>query len=321
MRTLFAIALTTALIGGTAAAEAQGWPSRPVTLVVPFTAGTTSDVLARGLTDHLAKAIGQPVVVENRGGAGGNIGAGVVAKAQPDGHTILFATTGPGATNRLMYKNLPFDPQKDFTPVVLVGKSPVIVVARPDAPVKGVAELIAYAKVNPDKLTAGFPGNGTLGHVTGLLLMQRAGITIGQLQYRGSAAIMTDLIGGHIDLAMDSMAAYVPNIKEGKLKALAIAGTARWADLPDVPTVSESGLPGFDASVWYALVAPTGTPPVVVAKLNAATNDFLATPEAKAMFAKLGVHAAGGSPADLAAFVTAELAKWGPIIQAAKIEF
>jgi len=290
-------------------------------MVVPFTAGTTSDLIARALVDHLSTAIGQPVIVDNRGGAGGNIGAAAVAKAQPDGYTALLATTGPAATNKLIYKELSFDPQRDFTPVALVGKFPVIIVARPDAPMKNLQELIAYGRANPDKLNAGFPGNGTLGHITGELLQDRAQIKFGQVQYRGSAAIITDLIGGHIDIAMDSMAAYVPNVQAGKLRALAIAGANRWPGLANVPTVTESGLPGFEASVWYALLAPAGTPPEIVAKLNAASNAFLKTARAQEIFDSLGIEMAGGSPEDLKDFVESEIAKWRPIIKATNISF
>ena len=205
--------------------------------------------------------------------------------------------------------------------MVLVGKAPVIVVARADGPAKTLAEALAYAKANPDKLTAGFPGNGTLGHITGALLQQRAGIKLGQAQYRGSAQIITDLLGGHIDLGMDSMAGYVPNVQEGKLKALALASAQRWPALPDVPTVAESGLPGFEASVWYALLAPAGTPDAVVQKLNAAVNAFVREPATKEMFLKLGVEPVGGTPADLKAFTEAEVAKWTPIIKGADIKF
>ena len=323
MRVAFflAVAIMTGLLPSTREASAQSWPSRPVTMVVPFTAGTTSDLVARSLVDHLSKAIGQPVVIDNRGGAGGNIGASAVAKAQPDGYTVLLATTGPAATNKLMYKDLSFDPQRDFAPIVLIGKSPVIIVARPDAPMKNLKDFVDYARANPDKLTVGFPGNGTLGHVTGELVRERAQARFGRIQYRGSTAIITDLIGGHIDVAMDSMAAYVPNVKEGKLRALAIASTNRWPGLPDVPTVSESGLPGFEASVWYALLAPAGTPPDVIAKLNAVCNAFLETARAKETFDNLGIEMSGGTPGDLQTFVSAEIAKWGPIIKAANIAF
>jgi tripartite-type tricarboxylate transporter receptor subunit TctC len=319
---LFAATLAAALMLTTMAADAQqAWPAREVKFVVPFASGTTSDILARAVAQHVAGVIGKPVIVDNQGGAGGNVGAASVARAQADGHTILFATTGPAATNKLMYKNLTFDPQKDLEPIVLIGKSPVIIVARPAVQAKTLKELIEFLKANPDKLNAGYPGNGTLGHITGVLFQQRAQVKMGGAQYRGSAAIINDLLGGHIDIAMDSMAPYVSNVSEGNLRALAIAGASRWSGLPDVPTVAESGLPGFEASVWYALLAPAGTPRDVVDKLNAAINGFLATAAAQDLFGKLGVQGAGGTPADLKAFVADEISKWEPIVKAADISF
>lgn len=305
----------------TAHVSAQTWPSRPVTMVVPFTAGTTSDILARGLAQHLSEALGQPVVIDNRGGAGGNIGGAVVARAAHDGYTILFATTGPAATNKLMYQNMPFDPEKDFAPIALVGKSPILITARANAPFSTLKDFIAYAKANPDKTNGGFPGNGTLGHITGVLLQSTAGVKFGMIQYRGSGPIIADLIGGNIDVAMDSMAAYVPAVHAGQIKALAIAGSQRWSKLSDVPTASESGLPGFEASVWYALFAPAGTSPEIVAKLNASANDYLKSEKAKTFFDNLGVQIAGGTPDDLKAFTASEVKKWSPIIKAADIKF
>jgi tripartite-type tricarboxylate transporter receptor subunit TctC len=313
------LAAAASLAAGALQAAAQEWPTRPVTLVVPFTAGTTSDVVARALADPLSAAIGQPLVIDNRGGAGGNIGAGAVAKAKPDGYTILLATTGPAANNKLMYRNMTFDPQRDFANIVLVGKAPVIIVAKASGP-SSLEELIDYAKANPDRLTAGFPGNGTLGHITGKLLQQRARIRFGETQYRGSTAIITDLLGGHIDLGMDSIAPYIGNVRQGKLRGIAVASAARFPGLPDVPTAGEAGLSGFEASVWYAMLAPAGTPPQVIAKLNAATNAFLKTPRAKEMFEKLGIEVAGGTPDELEAFIGSEIEKWAPIIKGAKIE-
>jgi tripartite-type tricarboxylate transporter receptor subunit TctC len=318
---LIAAGVAVAALSGISASSAQGWPTRPVTMVVPFTAGTTSDIVARALATHLSGVIGQSVVVDNRGGAGGNVGAAAAAKAKADGYTLLLATTGPAATNKLMYKSLTFDSQRDFAPIVLVGKTPVIIATSADTPMKTLPELIAYAKANPDKLTAGFPGNGTLGHITGELLAQRAGIKIGQAQYRGSTPIITDLLGGHINLGIDSMAAYVPSVKEGKLRALALGSSKRWSGLLDVPTVSESGIPGFEASVWYALLAPTGTSAETVSKLNGAVNDFLATAQAKEMFESLGIEIAGGTPDQLRTFIASEVDKWGPIVKAANISF
>jgi tripartite-type tricarboxylate transporter receptor subunit TctC len=265
--------------------------------------------------------MGQSCVIENRGGAGGNLGGAAAAKAAPDGYTLFFGSTGPAATNTLMYKSLSFDPRRDFVPIVLVGKTPVIIVARPDAPFKSMKEMIDYAKANPGKLTAAFPGNGTLGHITGVLLNQEAGLDIKHVQYRGGGAIINDLLGSHIDLSMDAMSPYVPLAQEGKIRALAVSTGVRAKQLPDVPTVSESGLPGFDASVWYCLLAPTGVPADVVAKLNAGVNDYLKTPKAQALFDQLGAMVGGSTPAELKAFIDGEIAKWGPVVRAAKIEF
>jgi tripartite-type tricarboxylate transporter receptor subunit TctC len=299
---------------------AQTWPSRPITLVVPFTAGTTSDVIARSLARELGEKLGQTVIVENKGGAGGNLGAMGVARSTADGYTILFATTGQAATNQLMYKKMEYDPQRDFAPVVLVAKAPVIITARPDAPYATLKDFIAYAKANPGKVTAGFPGNGTLGHITGELLARNAGIDFARTQYRGSAAILTDLLGQHIDVGMDSLAGYVPAVQEGKIKALAVASAERWSKLPNVPTVAES-LPGFEAGVWYAMLVPAKTPDDVVAKLNAVTNAWLKDAKTQEFLANLGITAAGGSPADLKAYTEAEIKKWEPIIKAANISF
>jgi tripartite-type tricarboxylate transporter receptor subunit TctC len=206
-------------------------------------------------------------------------------------------------------------------PIVLLGKAPVIIVAKNSLPANTLREFVEYAKANPGKATAGYPGNGTQGHITGELLQQRAGINFAQVQYRGSPAIISDILGEHIDIGMDSMAPYVALIQEKKLRGLAIAGAARWPLLPDVPTVAESGFPGFEAAVWYALLAPTGTPADTVAKLNDAANGYLKTKAAADLFQKLGVQSAGGTPDDLRAFIAAELEKWAPIIKAAKIEF
>src|SRR6516164_7666722 len=320
LRSLGALAALVAVILGHAAL-AQPWPARPVTIVVPFTAGTTSDIVARALAQYLTDTLGQPFVIDNRGGANGNIGAAAVARAAPDGYTLLLATTGPAATNKLMYQNMAFDPEKDFAPVALIGKSPILITARADAPFSTLQELIAYARAHPDSLNGGFPGNGALGHITGILLQSKAGIKFGYVQYRGSAAIITDLIGKNIDIAMDSMAAYVPTVQGGQIKALAVASAQRWSKLPDVMTASESGLPGFEASVWYALLAPTGTPADIIAKLNTAVNGYLKSDKAKSLFDDLGIQPAGGTPQDLQAFMAAEVQKWSPIIKAADIKF
>jgi tripartite-type tricarboxylate transporter receptor subunit TctC len=278
--------------------------------------------MGRGLSQYLSDTLGQSFVIDNRGGAAGNIGATAVAHAPQDGYTLLLATTGQAATNKLMYQNLQFDPERDLVPVVLVGKSPVLITARADAPYSTLKEFIDYARANPDKINTGSPGNGTLGHITSILLQSTAGIKFGAaVQYRGAPAIITDLIGKNIDIAFDSMAAYVSTIQSGQIKALAMAGAQRWPKLPNVATVSESGLPGFEATVWYALLAPAGTPPDVIAKLNEAANAYLKTDKAKALFDDLGLQPGGGTPADLKAFIASEVQKWAPIIKAANIKF
>ena len=313
--------VVTVTFGHAQQAMAQAWPSRSVTMVVAFAAGTTSDILARSLAQYLTETLGQSFVIDNRAGGGGNIGATAVARAPQDGYTLLFATTGQATTNKLMYDNMQYDPERDFAPVALVGKSPVLITARADAPFSTLKEMIDYARANPDKINSGFPGNGTLGHITGILLQSTEGIKFTAVQYRGAAAIITDLLGKNIDIAMDSMGAYVPTVQGGQVKALAMAGAQRWSKLPNVATASESGLPGFEATVWYALLAPTGTPADIVAKLNAGVNGYLKSDKAKTLFDDLGIQPAGGTPQDLKTFMASEVRKWAPIIKAANIKF
>jgi tripartite-type tricarboxylate transporter receptor subunit TctC len=302
-----------------AQAQAQAWPSRPVTVIMPFAAGSGTDLLARALAQDLGERLGQQFVVDNRAGAGGNTGAAVVANAAPDGYTILFGTPGPLANNKLMYKNLSFDPERAFTPVVLIAKSPLIIAAKASLPVKDIKELAAYAKANPGKLNVGVPGNGTLGHITSVLVQKELGISMTDVPYRGSALVVNDLLGGQVDLAMDFMPTYVPHVREGKIRGLAVTTSQRSSDLPDVPTVQEAGFRGFEATAWYALAAPAGTPNEIIDKLNAATNDFLKSPKGQDALAKLSMQAVGGSPADLKAFIASELQKWGPVVKQANI--
>src|SRR5262245_24967071 len=300
-------------------AQAQAWPSRPVTMVLPFAAGGGTDLLSRALAQDLSERLGQQFVVDNRAGAGGNVGAGSVAKATPDGYTILFGTPGPLANNKLMYKSMPYDPEQAFTPIVLLAKSPLIIAAKTALPVKDIKELTAYAKANPGKLNVGIPGNGTLGHITSLLLQKELGVSMTNVPYRGTALVINDLLGGQVDVAMDFMPSYVPLAREGKIRALAVTTSQRADDLPDVATVQEAGFRGFEATAWYALAAPAGTPGEIIDKLNAASNAFLTSPKGREVLTNLSMQAVGGSPADLKAFIASELQKWGPVVKEADI--
>ena len=313
---LFGLALALAPIHD---AAAQEWPSRPVTLIVPFPAGSAVDTLARAVANAAGESLGKQFIVDNRAGAGGNIGGAAVAKSAPDGYTFLFGTPAPIAMNRLMYKGLTYDSEKDFTPVILIAKSPLVIAAKLDFPVKSLAELVAYAKQSPGKVNVGVPGNGTLGHITSALFQQFAGVEMTNVPYRGSAPLMTDLLSGQVDVAMDFMPTYMPQVTAGKIRALAVTTAQRAAQLPDVPTAQEAGFKGFEATAWYAVVAPTGTPRDIVGKMNGLVNDFLKSQKGKTVLEQNALQSVGGSPDDLKAFIASELAKWGPVIEAAKI--
>jgi tripartite-type tricarboxylate transporter receptor subunit TctC len=300
-------------------AAAQKWPDHPVTMIVPFPAGSAVDTLARAIANNLSENLGKQFIVDNRAGAGGGIGANVVAKATPDGYTLLFGTPAPIALNKLMYKNLAYDPERDFMPVVLAAKAPLMVATRLDFPAKNFAELIAYAKANPEKVNVGHPGNGTLGHITSELIQQFTGVKMTNVPYRGTAPLTTDLLGGVVDVAMDFMPTYVQLAETGKINVLAVTTGERAEQMPNVPTVQQSGFKGFEASAWFAMVAPTGTPKEIVATLNDVINAFLKSDKGKALLAQNALQPVGGTPDDLKAFIASEVAKWKPVIEAAKI--
>jgi len=316
--------VTVALVAGLAAlssaASAQAWPTRPVTWIVPFPAGGPADALARVLAADLSAKLGQQFVIENRAGAGGNLGGAAAAKAEPDGYTMIFSTPGPAAINKLMYANPGYDPEKDLTPIVLVAKSPLIIVANNDAPTKDFKGMVDYAKANPGKLNVGHPGNGTLGHITSELVQINSNIKMTNVPYRGTAPLTTDLLGGQVQLGMDFITTYIPLAKEGKLRALAVTSSQRvTTDLPDVPTVQELGFKDFEATAWYAVLTPTKTPADIIARVNVAVNAWLQSPAGKETLAKFVMQSAGGSPADASAYISSELAKWGPVIKTANI--
>ncbi|QHO74098.1 ABC transporter substrate-binding protein [Bradyrhizobium sp. CCBAU 051011] len=300
-------------------AVAQEWPNRPVTMIVPFPAGAAVDTLARAVAHALSEDFGKQFIVDNRAGAGGNLGGTAVAKATADGYTWLFGTPAPIALNKLMYKGLAYDSERDFMPVILVAKSPMMITATSGFPAKTLPELIAYARQNPGKVNVGHPGNGTLGHITSALIQQFAGVEMTHVPYRGSAPLITDLLSGQVDVAMDFMPTYLPLVADRTIRALAVTTSRRVAQLPDVPTVQEAGFKNFEATAWYAIVAPTGTPPDIVGKVNKAVNAFLRSDKGKAILEQNSLQGVGGSSEDLKAFIDGERDKWRPVIETAKI--
>ena len=300
-------------------AAAQAWPSRPVTLVVPFGAGGSADIPARRLAAELTQKLGQQVVVENRSGANGNIGSAYVAKSKPDGYTLLFTPPGVIVTNRFMYKNMPFDSDQAFAPVILVAKSPLVIAANPKLPVGNLQELIAFAKANPGKITIGTPGIGSQGHLMMELLQKDSGTQMTYVPYRGAATSGADAIAGQIDLSINFTPAMVGLLQDGSLRGLAVSTLQRSKQLPNVPTIAESGFPGFEAVAHYSVMAPTGTPREIILTLNKLVNEYIKSDIAKQHFESTDMQAAGGSAEDLQRFIAGEVAKWGPIIKAAGI--
>jgi tripartite-type tricarboxylate transporter receptor subunit TctC len=316
LRALAALGAGAALaLASVAGAQAPAYPTKPIRLVVPFPPGGATDILARAVAQKLTEAWGQQVLVDNRPGAGGNIGSELVAKAAPDGYTLEMGTVGTHAINASLYAKMPYDHVKDFVPVILVAGVPNVLVVHPSVPVNSVAELIAYAKANPGKLNFASSGSGTSIHLSGELFKVMAGVQMTHVPYKGSAPAMQDLLGGQVQLMFDNLPPALPQIKGGKLRALAVTSVTRAPALPDTPTVAEAGLPGFEASSWFGVLAPAGTPPAIVAKLNAEIAKWLATPEAKEKMLALGANAVGGPPEDFAKHIAAETTKWAKVVK------
>jgi tripartite-type tricarboxylate transporter receptor subunit TctC len=287
-------------------------------MVVPFNAGIAPDIVGRFLADELGEKLGQRFIVENRGGASGNLGAQTVAKAPPDGYSILLATPYPIGLNKFMSSDLKFDPDQDLMPIVLIGKSPQVIVSAPSLPAKNLKELIAHAAANPGKLNAGIPGIGTTSHIALEYLLNVSGTRMTTVTYRGSPP-PADIIGGQIDIGVGLVTGYVGMVNTGALHALAVTSRQRSEHLPDTPTAEESGFPDFEATAWYVLATPTGVPPDVIQKLNAAANDYIRSEKGKKQFFTLDLQAGGGSPDDAKAFVASEIVKWGPLIKKVNI--
>ena len=304
---------------GSSPAAAQSWPSRPITMLVPFGAGGSIDIPARRLAAELTLRLGQQVIVENRSGANGNIGGTFVAKSAPDGYTLMFAPPGVLATNRFMYKNMPFDSNRAFAPIILLAKSPMVLAAHPRLPVRNLQELISYAKANPGKLSIGTPGVGSQAHLTMELLQKRSGTQMNYVPYRGAAGSNADVIGGQIDLSMNFTPGMIGPLQDGSLRGLAVTTLQRSKQLPDIPTMSESGFAGFEAVASYSVVAPAGTPREIIRTLNKHINDYIESDIGKQHLEAGDLQAAGGTPEDLQRFIAGEVAKWGPIIKSAGI--
>src|SRR6478672_7373763 len=311
--------VTACMVAVTPALAADSWPTRPVTMICPFPPGISTDILTRAVATALTNALGQQFVLENRPGANGNIGAGAAAKAAPDGYTLLVATLGPTVANRFMYKSMSYDSERAFAPVVLLGSSPLIIVGSPKIPPANLRELVTFAKGNPGKLNAGTVGHGSQAHITLELINKLAGTSIVHVPYRIATQALPDLISGDLQIGYNYIPTFVPNVQEGTIRGFAVTSLARLSDLPNVPTVDESGFPGFEASGWNALLAPAGTPREIIDKMNAVVNAFLKSDDGKLQLRKLGITPLGGTPEELQAHLDRERAKWGPIIKEANI--
>ncbi|MBR0755498.1 tripartite tricarboxylate transporter substrate binding protein [Bradyrhizobium jicamae] len=303
----------TFLLGG--AVHAQSYPSRPVRIIVPFPAGGSNDIIARIVTQKLTERSSQPFLVENRGGAGGNIGAEAVATSDPDGTTLLLTAPPPLTTNAALYKKLPFDPATSFAPVALIATVPIVLVVHPSLGVRNVSELVALAKAKPGTINFGSSGIGATNHLAGELLKSMTGIDIVHVPYKGAAPAMNDLLAGHIPMMFDNMPALLPQVQGKLINAIAVAGAKRASALPDVPVVAET-VPGFEASAWFGLVAPAKTPPAVLAKLQDDVTAILQMPDVQKRFAELGAEPGTVAGTAFGQFLADETTKWAGIIKA-----
>ncbi len=317
---LYTLILAFGACCGLNGAKAQSFPGRPITLVIPFAPGGSTSIVGRVIADKMSQLLGQGIVVDNRAGAGGTFGTKLVAKSDPDGYTILLGYTGTLAIGPSLYKNVGYDPRKDFAPIGLIGNAPNSLVVHPSFPVATVAELIAFAKEHPGKVNFGSAGAGTVSHVTGEYFARAAGIKLQHIPYKGTGPALTDLLGGHIPMAFAPIPAAHANVSAGLLRALAVTSATRSSLLPEVPTMSEAGVPGFDASLYYGLVAPAGTPRPVIERLNEALQTALASDEVKKQLGLDGTEITPGTPEDYADFIDKDEKKWAELVKASGVE-
>ena len=305
-------------LGWAGGAAAQGFPNKPIKVIVPFPAGGSADVLARIVGEKLSSKWGQPVIVENRAGAGGNIGAEAVYRADPDGYTLLSSPPGPLSINLNLYKSLNYDPTR-FVPITVLAIVPNVITARTDLPANSVRELIAYAKANPGKVVYASQGNGSTSHLSAQMFASMAGLDLVHVPYKGEGPALTDIVGGRVDIFIGNIAAALKFQQAGKVKFLGVANQRRSPVAPDIPTVTEAGLPGFIASAWFAMVAPPGTPNAIVQQLNAAAVEALRMPDVQKRYLDQGAEPVGNSTSEMAAFVKDEMARWQKVITSANV--
>jgi tripartite-type tricarboxylate transporter receptor subunit TctC len=295
------------------------YPGKPIRWIIPYAAGGSSDTRVRQLQPKLTEILGQPIIVDNKPGAGGVIGTDFIAKAPPDGYTLGMANFGPLAVSPSLVKSLPYDPLKDFAPVVLIERGPLVLMVNPSTPAKSLKELIALAKEKPGTLTFASSGNGSAHHLSGEMFKSMTGIDIQHVPYKGGAPAASDLMGGHVSMMFELMYSALPAIKGGKLRALAVTSSERLSVLPEVPTLAEAGVPGFEANNWQGVMVPAATPRDIVAKLNAAINKVLAMPEIRDILLSQGNQVGGGTPEEFAALIRSETVKWGKVVRDAGV--
>jgi tripartite-type tricarboxylate transporter receptor subunit TctC len=315
-RRLSAAVATVLTLAAPVAVRAQDYPTKPIRMVVPFTPAGTTDILARIVAHQLSEAWGQQVIVDNRPGAAGNLGSDLVAKSTPDGYTVLMATVSSHGINPSLYNKMPYDAVKDFQPVSLVALVPNLLVVNPNVPVKSVQDLIKLAKDKPGKLNVASSGNGTSIHLSAELFKTMTGVDMVHVPYKGSAPAVTDLIGGQVDLMFDNMPSSIEHVRGGKLRAIAVTTAKRSPALPDLPTIAEAGVPGYEATSWFGVMAPAGTPKPIVDKMSAEIAKSLRKPDVKAKLAEQGAEAVGSTPDEFSTFVKAEIDKWAKVVKA-----
>jgi tripartite-type tricarboxylate transporter receptor subunit TctC len=322
MKAVAAFIAAACMVFGAPAALAQAYPSKPIRVIVPAPPGSAPDFLSRLLAPKLGDIWGQPLVIDNVLGAGGNIGTDRVAKAPADGYTLLFNTIGPIGVNISMYSNLPFDPVKDFVPITLVAKVPNILVVHPNVPVKSVQELVAYAKQNPGKLRYGSPGSGTSNHLSAELLKLMAGIDLLHIPYKSSAQMTTDILGGQVEVVFHNAPVLLPHVKSGALRGLGITSATRNPSAPELPPIAEAGVPGFEVTAWFGFMAPANTPPAIVNKIHGDVVKAMALPDVRERMLTQAAEPVGSTPQEYAAFISAEIAKWAKVVKqsGAKVE-